>query len=92
MKYSTLIPFGLACLANANILAARARCTDRCAVAIASDSNPAVHSSQMDDCQAYLGTTYYPTVRWVVCFTAIFSYLTSCMQRPPHCHHDRDSK
>lgn len=92
MRYPILIIFGLAYLANANILAARARCTDRCAVAIASDSNPAVHTSQVEDCQSYLGTTYYPTVRWVIRFRATFSYLTRFIQRPPYCYHDRDSK
>lgn len=59
MKYSTLFPLALACVANA------ARCTDKCAMAIASDGNPGVHKSIMDDCQEYLGTTYYPTTRYL---------------------------
>lgn len=63
MKYSTLITTAFACLSYANILAGRARCADKCAVAIASDANTAVHISQVQDCQEFLGTTYYPTSR-----------------------------
>jgi hypothetical protein len=63
MKYSTLMALAFACLVNANALVGRARCTDKCAMAIVSDANPAVHSSQIQDCQDYLGKTYYPTTR-----------------------------
>jgi hypothetical protein len=66
MKYSTLISLAFASLANANALVGRARCTDKCAMAIASDANTAVHKSLVEDCQDYLGTTYYPTTRYVL--------------------------
>lgn len=65
MKYSTLIPLALACFQSVNAIVGRAHCTDKCAMAIASDGNKAVHKSLMSDCDAFLGTTYYPTTRCV---------------------------
>lgn len=62
MKYFTLIPFFVSCFHAANA----ARCSDKCALAIASDSNTATHSSLVADCQSYLGTTYYPTIRYAI--------------------------
>jgi Tfp pilus assembly protein PilF len=55
-----LIPLALAFFQSANA----ERCADKCAKAIASDGNKAMHTSLMADCGEYLGKTYYPTTRY----------------------------
>jgi hypothetical protein len=90
MKYFTLISLALACFQGANAVA---RCSDKCAMAIASDSNSATHTSLIADCQSYLGTTYYPTIRYVyLLLCKSMDDADSLLQCSPYCHHDRSSK
>jgi len=66
MRYSILILFLSARFGNAGVLASHAECKDSCASAIASNDNEPTRSSLSIDCDMFLATTLYPTMRYII--------------------------